>query len=134
MNCLTSLLLALTLALAACNNEADRQRVEAIALRDSLAQLNDLEDRAFAIAQIDGANRFVLVAPVQDLQAVAEEARKATMLGCVATARDGLVAGAGQIIVAQNSGGAAMTEAWKRVEAYRHAAEACEDSIQRAFH
>lgn len=95
--------------------------------QESLVRLNDLEDLAFSMAPMDGAGRFVVVAPIQNLQAVAMEARRTALPGCFGEARDALVASIDQIILAQatDSGDAAMAEAWKRAVFYRSAVHAC---------
>jgi hypothetical protein len=122
MRQISVLLFAITLGLAGCSP------LPIESPREALGRLNDLEDRAFAMAQLDGAGRFVVVAPLQELQAVAVEARSARLPGCFGHARDALVASIDQIILAQeaDSGDAAMAEAWKRAAAYRNAAENCE--------
>src|SRR5574337_341096 len=82
MKRVSAFLFATTLGLAGCNE------VSVEPLREGLRRLNDLEDRAFAMAQIDGAGRFVVVTPIQELQAVAAETRSAALLGCLGKARD----------------------------------------------
>src|SRR5574338_1338212 len=122
MEWVSAFVIATTLGLAGCNE------VSAEPLREGLATLNDLEDRAFAMAQIDGAGRFVVVTPIEDLQAVAKKARSTVLPGCLGKARGALVASIDQIIRSQEagSGDTAMAEAWKRVTAYQDAAETCE--------
>lgn len=123
MNCPKPLLIALSLSLVGCTNEADRQRAQVEALRDSLAFLSALEDRAFELFQLeDSTGRLVLVGSPQSLQAVEQEAREAVMVGCTTQARDALVDALESI-----ARGAA--EPWEKVERYRNAAEACESLL-----
>jgi hypothetical protein len=122
MKRVSAFLLAIGLGLAGCNE------MSVDSLRNGLGRLNDLEDRTFATVQTDGAGRLVVVAPIEDLHALAQEARNTTLPGCLGKARNALVASIDQIILAQapESGDAAMAEAWKRAAAYRNTAETCE--------
>lgn len=122
MKQVSAFLAASALLLSGCHELSEE------ALRGGMTKLNDLEDKAFAMATIDGAGRFVVVVPRQELQTVVKEARHTVLLGCIGKARDNLVATLNQIIVAQaaGSGQAAMDEAWRRALAYRFTVEACE--------
>lgn len=113
------LILFLALILAGCQNNADQNH----AIRDSLALLNSLEDRTFAVVQLDGRDGSIpLVGTLQELNALAQEARQAVMPGCVGQARDALVSAMEEIA---QSGKAA----WSKVEHYVNTAMACESLL-----
>jgi hypothetical protein len=114
------LLLFAVLALTACHNNADQNQVEAKPVRDSLALLNTLEDRTFSLVQLDSTDGSMrLVGTLQELNALAQEARQAVMPGCVGQARNALISVMEEIA----QGG---QEAWPKVERYVNQTTVCE--------
>lgn len=86
---LTSALLALVLLLTLTQHDAGAKQPppELLALQDSIGRLNDLEDRTFALVQLDNRDGSMpLVGTVRELDALAQEARQAAMPGCVGQA------------------------------------------------
>lgn len=122
---LASVLLALVLLLTLAQRGAGAKQPppELLALQDSMRRLGDLEDRIFDLVGSDGSTgRLVRQGSAKALQALEQEARQATMVGCADEARQALVATLEEV----NRGGA---DGWPRAERYRDAADACEDSL-----
>src|SRR5574338_1330401 len=122
---LTSALLALVLLLTLTQHDAGAKQPppELLALQDSIGRLNDLEDRTFALVQLDNRDGSMpLVGTVRELDALAQEARQAAMPGCVGQARDALVSVMEEIA----QGG---YEASSKAERYVNAATACESLL-----
>jgi hypothetical protein len=118
------------LALSACDNSANiraRHQVEVEAVRDSLVHLNALEDQVYALVDLDrDTGRLVLVGSVKDLESVKREAQETKLDSCTGNARDELVLTVDHIIRGQTDA-AEMNEALQHVDAYRRAAESCEN-------
>ena len=121
---LASILLALVLLLALTEHDASaKQPPPELALRDSIGRLNDLEDRTFALVQLESRDgRMPLVGTLRELDALAQEARQAAMPGCAGQARDALVSVMEEIA----QGG---HEAWPKAERYVNAATACDSLL-----
>lgn len=120
MTLLRSLPMIAVLALTGCDSGADAHRAEMDSFRESLARLNDIEDRTFALVQLDSSDgRIPLTGRLKELQNLQEEARQAVMPGCIGEARDALTSAMEEI----ERGGA---EAWPKVQRYVNAAIACE--------
>jgi hypothetical protein len=116
--------------LAACDNSADiraQRQAEVDVMRGSLSHLNALEDRVYALVDLDrDTGRLVLVGSVQDLEAVKREAQETALDSCTGNARDELVLTVDHILRGQTDA-AAAGEAWEHAEAYIRAAESCEN-------
>lgn len=125
--------LLLLLSLSACDYGQDdliRRKAQVDAVRDSLANLNALEDRVFTLVDLDGeTGRLRLAGSVEEFQVVKQEAYETTLEGCPRKARDELVLAMDHMIRAQTDS-AAAGESWKHVEAYREAADACENWLE----
>lgn len=120
-----SVLLALVLLLALTEHDAGAKQPppELLALRDSIGRLNDLEDRTFALLQLDNTyGSMPLVGTLREVDALAQEARQAAMRGCASQARDALVSVMEEIA----QGG---YEAWSKAERYVNAATACDSLL-----
>lgn len=110
------LLLLAALILTACQGETKTDRAP-------LHVLNGLEDRTFALVQLDAEDGAMhLAGTLQELNALAQEARQVVLPGCVGQARDALVSVMEEIA----QGG---QEAWTKADRYVNAATACESLL-----
>lgn len=110
------LLLLAVLVLTACQGETKSHGA-------SLEVLSSLEDRTFALVQLDAKDGSMPSAgTLQALNALAQEARQVVLPGCVGQARDALVSVMEEIA----QGG---PEARTRADLYVNAATACESLL-----
>lgn len=120
-----ALFLAIPFLLAACDQEAEihvQRRAEIAAMSRDLAVLNGLEDRIFALIQIEEkTGQMTLAGPREPLEALRREASTVSMESCTSNARNELLLMVDQILNAKNGA------EWRFAESYSRAAETCED-------
>lgn len=88
----------------------------------SLAVLNSLEDRVFALVKTDEqTGRMDLAGSSAEMAALRKEALASSLESCTSNARDELVLMVDQILSAKTGA------EWRFAEAYRSAVESCED-------
>jgi hypothetical protein len=119
------------LALAACDSGPNVAELRD--LQDSVSRLNAFEDRIFEIVSLDPPKGTFRVSSLSDLKALTGELATAKFHGCANEASDALLAATSQFIRSQENGTLAQSkaqeEAWRRVEGYCQAQEACEASV-----
>lgn len=111
---------AIAVALAACDGRKSPRQAELDFLRESMERLHALEDHSFAVVHFDDrTGRPVLVGSVTDIEIVAQDAREALMTGCARQARSALLVVLDDIL-------RGSADPWPQLERYRNSADACE--------